>query len=68
MKKKLLNILFQKEIRVIVLLYLDDYPYVSIKNKYNKKLNSELNLKRFKTFKDDFKDDFKDYNKDEKKN
>ena len=66
-KKKLLNILFQKEIRVIVLLYLDDYPYVSIKNKYNKNLNSELNLKRFKTFKDDFKDDFKDYNKDEQK-
>ena len=66
-KKKLLNILFQKEIRVIVLLYLDDYPNVSIKNKYNKKLNSELNLKRFKTFKDDFKDDFKDYNKDEQK-
>ena len=54
-KFKLLNKLFNKKIKELLLLYIDDDPYLLIKKK--NKENAKFNLKRFNTFKDDFKED-----------
>ena len=54
-KFKLLNKLFNKKIKELLLLYIDDDPYLLIKKK--NKENTKFNLKRFNTFKDDFKED-----------
>ena len=62
-KIKLLNILFNKKIKEILLLYIDDNPYILINNKCKENLNFKLNLKSFKTF----KDDFNEYNANVKK-
>lgn len=51
---KLLNILFDKNLKEILLLYLSDTPHRLILKKYDKKIRAELNLKSFKTFKNDF--------------
>lgn len=50
-KLKLLNILFSKKIKEILLLYINDDPYIQVKSKNNPKFN----LKRFNTYCDDFK-------------
>ena len=48
-KFKLLNKLFNKKIKELLLLYIDDDPYLLIKKK--NKENAKFNLKRFNTFK-----------------
>ena len=58
-KIKLLNELFSKTIKEILLLYINDDPYIQIENKNVVKFY----LKRFKTF----RDDFNEYTLDEKK-
>ena len=53
-KFKLLNELFNLKLNEILLLYINDYPYLLIKKK-NKK-NATFYLKGFNTFKDDFQE------------
>ena len=49
-KIKLLNMLFLKKVEDILLLYINDDPYIQVENKNN----ANFYLKKFKTFKDDF--------------
>ena len=57
-KERLLNILFSRKVKEILLLYINDDPYIQVKNKNN----PNFNIKRFNTF----RDDFNEYNMNEK--